>query len=110
VGPRGRGRVHRTLRDLRDTTLAADQRQQACECCFDAWRAAWLVDLGHDGASQQLAGLAERGDLTERQGLHDEVAEGRRLGRARDDGAPGDVGRELVEQAILAPAADDVER
>ena len=42
-------------------------------------------------------------------GAHDGVAQRSRLDRAGDDGAPGGIGGELVEEFILRAAADDVQ-
>ena len=64
-------------------------------------------DLGaaHDGA-QLVHGL----NIAQRHGLREQIADGRAFHGAGHDGAVNGVRRKLVEQLVLAAAADDVQR
>ncbi len=64
----------------------------------------------------ELEGIADDGphlavgaDAAEGHGLDEDVADGRRFGRAGHDRAARRVGRELAEEAVPRAAADDMD-
>ena len=56
-----------------------------------------------------LAALRQRRDVAQRQRLHQDVPQRRRLDRPRDDAFARGVGGELAEQRVLRAAAGDVD-
>ena len=60
-------------------------------------------------ARTTVARLVERPDLAERHRLHEQVAEQRRLLRAREHGQAGGARRPAAEQRVARAAADDVQ-
>ena len=65
--------------------------------------------VGPNEARTTLARLGERCELAERDRLHEEVAEQRRLLRSGQDGEAGGVGGPRAEQLVPRAAPDDVE-
>ena len=63
------------------------------------------LGTAHDGA-QLVHGL----NIAQRHGLREQIADGRALDRAGDDRTVEGVGCKLIEQLILAAAADNVQR
>ena len=69
-----------------------------------------LVGFDRLGAAHDGAQLVHIPNIAQRHGLREQVADGRALDRAGDDRAAGRVRGELVEQLVVAAAADNVER
>ena len=68
-----------------------------------------LVDDGRERRAHDLARLRERAELAERHRLHEQVAEQRRLLRARRARAARGARRPAAEQLVVRAAADDVD-
>ena len=69
-----------------------------------------LVGIDGLGAAHDSAQLVHRPDIAQRHRLREQIADGRALDRAGDDRTVEGVGCKLVEQLILAAAADNVQR
>ena len=69
-----------------------------------------LVGIDGLGAAHDGAQLVHRLDIAQRHGLREQIADGRALDGAGDNRTVEGVGCELVQQLILAAAADDVQR
>ena len=66
-----------------------------------------LVPLDRERALDDRPRLFERRHVAGGEHLHDDITKRRRLDGPRDHGPACRIGRELVEQAITRPAADD---
>ena len=68
-----------------------------------------IVGLQREGFADHGAQFGERGQVAERDGLDQRVADGGRFHRSGQHLAARRARRELVEQTALAAAADDVQ-
>lgn len=68
-----------------------------------------FVAREREGARDEFPRGGETGETAQRDGLHEHVAEGRGFHGAGQHGDAEGVGRELVEQHVLAAAAHDVQ-
>ena len=69
-----------------------------------------LVGIDGLGAAHDGAQLVHRPDIAQRHGLREQIADGRALDRAGDDRSVDGIRRKLIQQPVLAAAADDVQR
>ena len=64
-----------------------------------------IETAAHDGAS-----VVERFDFADGHRLDEDISDGSAFDRAGDDGSAARVGGHLIQQQVLRPAADDVDR
>ena len=83
---------------------------EAVESAIPIRTGRWFVRYQLIGAGDDAAQVRQVADLTEGHCLHERVAHRSGFIRSDDDTSAGGVGRHLVEQRILAAAADDMNR
>ena len=79
-------------------------------CGFPFRRVMRLIGADGLGTAHNGAQFVHRRNIAQRHGLGQQIADGRALDGAGDDGPVDGVRDKLIEQLILAAAADDVQR
>ena len=84
--------------------------KQLLICGFPFRRVVRLVGIDSLGTAHNGAQFVHRRNIAQRHGLGQQIADGCALDGAGDDGPVDGVCDKLIEQLILAAAADDVQR